>query len=87
MNDHPVNHPDTPIWCELRRQAACRGVLDITLRTTRARSANDPHIVDLTWPGGETESLRFQASGDLDALAHALAHELRITLAPPRKRN
>ena len=82
MNDHP----DTPIWRELRLQATRSGVLDITLRNATTRPANDPCIVDLTWPGGETESLRFQTDGDLDALAHALAHELRIPLAPPNTR-
>jgi hypothetical protein len=75
--------PDTPIWQELRRRAMRSGVLDITLRATAATTGSDPCVVDLTWPGGETESLRFHTNGDLDALAHALAQELRIPLEPP----
>jgi hypothetical protein len=75
--------PDTPIWQELRRQAAQNGVLDITLRATAASTGSHPCVVDLTWPGGETESLRFDVNGDLDALAGALAQELRIRLESP----
>jgi len=78
--------PDTPIWEELRRQAARSGVLGITLRTVVSSTGDDPCVVDLTWPGGETEHLRFQTHGDLDALAHAVAHELRIPLGPPDAR-
>jgi hypothetical protein len=75
--------PDTPIWQELRRQAARSGVLAITVRAAAARAGDDPCVVDLTWPGGETEHLRFHSDGDLDALAHAVARELRIPLGPP----
>jgi hypothetical protein len=70
--------PDTSIWRELRRRAADTGVLDIAVRT-----AATPVVVDVTWPGGETESLRFHTGDDPDALAHALARELRLVLEPP----
>jgi hypothetical protein len=76
-------NPDTPLWRELRRRAARTGVLAITLRATAKRTGSHSSVVDLTWPGGETESLRFQIRDDLDALARALAQELRIPLEPP----
>jgi hypothetical protein len=76
------DEPDTPLWQELRRQAARSGVLAIAVRSAASQSAEDPCVVDLTWPGGETEHLRFNTAGDLDALALAIAGELRIALAP-----
>jgi hypothetical protein len=79
------DNPDTPIWRELRRRAARSGILDITLRASESSTGNSRRVVDLTWPGGETESLRFHMDDNLDALAHALAHELRIPLEPPAR--
>jgi hypothetical protein len=72
--------PETPLWQELQRQAAQSGVLGIALRSAPAEAAR---VVEVTWPGGETETLRFDTGDDADALAHALAEELGIALARP----
>jgi hypothetical protein len=70
--------PETPLWQELQRQAARGGVLGIALRDAPSQPLR---VVEVTWPGGETETLRFRTGDDLDALAHALAEELGIQLA------
>ena len=59
-----------------------RGVLDIELRTPQVETSaiRKRCVVELTWRGGEIETLRFPADGDLDALARALALELGIPL-------
>ena len=74
------DHPDTPLWEELRRRAAQDGVLAIDVRGAGAQPAR---VVEIRWPGGEVETLRFRTGDDLEALAHALADELGIALAPP----
>jgi hypothetical protein len=74
--------PDTRLWRELRRRATDGGVLEITLRVasgcTLGRS--DHYVVEVTWPGDEIETLHFVSARGLDAVASALADELRIPL-------
>jgi hypothetical protein len=73
--------PETPLWEELRRRAAQDGVLAIDVRGAAAQ----PRVVEISWPGGEVETLRFGTGDDLDALARALAAELGIALSPPAR--
>jgi hypothetical protein len=73
--------PETPLWRELERQAAVSGVLAIAVRDAEVQPAPQRRVVELTWPGGEVETLRFATGADLDALAHALAAELGLVLA------
>ena len=77
-----IEAPDTPAWRHLLRLAALAGVVDIALRHPGALAApaGVPQYVDLTWAGGEVESVRLPASDDPDELAHVLARELRIAL-------
>jgi hypothetical protein len=72
--------PETPLWLQLKQLATQRGVLGINLRET---PAHHPCIIELSWPGGEIETLRFSTGTDLNALAFALARELRLPLAQP----
>jgi hypothetical protein len=74
--------PETPLWEELRRRAAQDGVLAIDVRGAAAQPAR---VVEISWPGGEVETLRFGTGDDLDALARALAAELGIALSPPAR--
>jgi hypothetical protein len=74
--------PDTPAWKQLQRLAAVNGVEWIAMRRSggAAAAATAPYVADLTWPGGEIESVRLPYCDDPDELAHALARELGITL-------
>ena len=75
--------PETPLWQELQRLAETSGVLAIALRDGPAEHGRQARVVDVTWPGGEVETLRFGTGADLDALAHALAEELGLALPQP----
>ena len=74
--------PDTLTWRQLQRLAAVNGVEAIAMRRSRgtAAAATAPYVADLTWPGGEVESVRLPYCDDPDELARALARELRIAL-------
>jgi hypothetical protein len=74
--------PDTPLWRELRRLAAVDGLEEIALRQARldARAPGSSCFADLTWRGGEQESVLLQHTGDPDELARALARELGVPL-------
>jgi hypothetical protein len=74
--------PDTPTWQQLRRLAALDGVEGIAMRRAGGASAaaTAPYLADLTWPGGEIESVRLPYDDDIDELARALARELGIAL-------
>jgi hypothetical protein len=74
--------PDTLMWRQLRRLAALAGVENIVLRHSggRAAAVGVTRYADVTWPGGEVESVRLPFIDDLDELARALARELRIAL-------
>jgi hypothetical protein len=74
--------PDTLAWRQLRQLAAVDGVEGIAIRRSggAAAAATAPYVADLTWPGGEVESVRLPYCDDPDELAHALARELGITL-------
>jgi hypothetical protein len=74
--------PDTFMWQRLRRLAALDGVEAIAMRRPGGASAaaTAPYVADLTWPGGEIESVRLPYADDPDELARALARELGIPL-------
>lgn len=74
--------PDTPVWRELLRLAAVDGLEEIALRPSRtdARGHATTWFADLTWRGGERESVLLQDSGEPEALAHALARELGLAV-------
>lgn len=74
--------PDTPAWRELLRLAAVDGLEKIALRPVRADAQGRAGtcFADLTWRGGERESVLLQDTGDLDEIAHALARELGLPL-------
>jgi hypothetical protein len=74
--------PDTPAWRELQRLAAVDGLEGITLRHARrgAQASGRSCFADLTWRGGERESVLLQDTGDPDELALALARELGVPL-------
>lgn len=74
--------PDTPAWRELRRLAAIEGVEDMALRRPRSngRGPAASCFVDLSWRGGEVESVRLDDRGDPDDLARAVARELGLPL-------
>jgi hypothetical protein len=77
-----IGVPDTLVWQQLQRLAAVNGVEAIAMRRSggAAASATAPYVADLTWPGGEVESVRLPYCDDADELAHALARELGIAL-------
>ena len=77
-----IELPDTVVWRQLQRLAALAGVENIVLRQsgTPATPAGVSQYADVTWPGGEVESVRLPFMEDPDELARALAHELRISL-------
>ena len=77
-----IELPDTLVWRQLQRLAALAGVENIVLRQsgTPAAPAGVSQYADVTWPGGEVESVRLPLMDDPDELARALAHELRISL-------
>jgi len=72
--------PDTPAWRELLRLAAVDGLEEIALRPSRidGRGRATTCFADLTWRGGERESVLLQDTGDPEELAHALARELGL---------
>jgi hypothetical protein len=74
--------PDTPVWQELLRLAAGDGLEGIALRHPRgeAHTPGSACFADLTWRGGEVETIRVQDSDGPDelALALALARELGL---------
>ena len=71
--------PETHVWEHVRQLAAIAGVEAIALRRSGSRSAAPPYA-DLTWRGGEVESVRLPVSDDPDELARALASELGLAL-------
>ena len=76
-----IDLPDTLLWGQLRRLAALAGVENIVLRHSGGRAAAAAgQYADVTWPGGEVESVRLPFIDDPDELARALARELRIAL-------
>ena len=72
--------PDTPVWRELLRLAAGDGLEGIALRQPHgeASAPGAACFADLTWRGGEVETIRVQGSPDADELALALARELGL---------
>jgi hypothetical protein len=76
-----IDLPETLVWKHLRRLAELAGVEAIALRRSGGRGdAGAPQFADLTWKGGEIESVRLPASDDPDDLARALARELGVAL-------
>jgi hypothetical protein len=77
-----IELPDTLVWRQLQRLAALAGVESIALRQSGAPAgpAGVSRYADVTWPGGEVESVRLPSIDDPDDLARALAHELRLSL-------
>jgi hypothetical protein len=77
-----IELPDTLVWRQLQRLAALAGVETIVLRHSGSSTAPAglSQYADVTWPGGEVESVRLPLIDDPDELARALANELRIAL-------